>query len=280
MPHPRSCNPWRSRNEKRVLLRRRPPTGFRSAAKSGRLVLAARRHSLRGPGTDHRRGLLAARRQRFHQFRRRRLCRRERVRQPGSERQQRHLGHDGHGPGELAPAHLALPYARLPVLRPQADGPPSCEPGPARHQQHAPVLRSAADDAGGLAQHRGGRVFCRASLARRVGGLGRRTQGRAQHDVRPAGPCRLAQLPGPAQPHPLRGRHDSVHGQPDVEADACDAAVSALALGLLAAGEEGQGAGSREQGGEGMHKWPSSFHRPARCGKTAVAGDVRGELLS
>ena len=129
----------------------------------------------------------------------------------------------------------------------------------ARRRGDRAVPGVAADDGRTLAQRlRGGRVR-RPSLARRIGGLGGRTQGRAQRPLLHAyvvGLCRLR--PPACLSRSLRGRVRAVRLGADGQADAGNAAAGAVAVGLLAAGTH-DGSADRAE---------------ARGGKAAVGGAV------
>ena len=104
---------------------------------------------------------------------------------------------------------------------------PRGQPRAARGQ-HGPALhRAAADDGGPLAKRLGGGAFRIASLARRIGGLGLGTQGRAQHAVLHAHPPGLSPLCPAADDPPLRGGVRVAGLGADVQTDVGDRAARA-----------------------------------------------------
>ena len=173
------------------------------------------------------------------------------------------MGVHAHRCGELAPGDVAVAHAGLPNLRAQARR-PSRHQSALSHRQYTPPLGAAAAPHGGvLAQRFRRRALCSPPLARRVGRLGGRTQGCAQHvlwsavslGVWPLRSRKVAsressvectdgefdpRFPSLRSPssilHPLSSFPVLLRPGPDEQAHAGDLALCDVAVGLVAPG--------------------------------------------
>ena len=137
---------------------------------------------------------------------------------------------------QLSPAHLALAHGRRDDVRPGAGRAPPHERRPACPQCGAAFSRTADHDGHAVARRRGGGPVRVSSAARRIGGLGRGTKGRAQRPVLDAHDARLRLVRAARWRASIRGRVRGPGAKADVQTDGRDAAVRSAAAGRVASG--------------------------------------------
>ena len=172
---------------------------------------------------------------RVRELRRPAIRQREPSRHERPERTRLVLGPD-HGTCEqLASADVALAPARRRAVRPRPRPAPPDERGHSP-REHAPALRPAPrDDGSALPERFRGRPLCGAPAARRVGGLDRGAQGRAERAAVPAHPAGLSRVRAAARAEPLRRRGRALRAGAHGQADARHLAVRPPPPRLLAA---------------------------------------------
>ena len=136
---------------------------------------------------------------------------------------------------ELASPYLAVAHAGLSTLRDAVGHAPPNQLDPPRRERLSFVLRAVSHDGDRLAQRTGRPSVRHTPHARRIGRLGRGTQGRTEHFVRARDDPRVRQVHRAAERTSVSGDHRCACRRTLRQADAGDAALYPAAAGLLAA---------------------------------------------